>query len=126
MNTTTYVATVAPFDTAATVDSAPQARVRYIDENRVFVGVCRVSHDSIGSITGYGIDFWVTVDTLARQVHQHIMELVAARKINRVTTFQELRPDLADKINKSPELAALGPTGLAYVQLRVTDLLRFG
>ena len=124
--TTAYVASVTPFETAATEDSAPLARVRYVDDKYTFIGVTRIKHDALSSVTGYGVDFWVTVDKLARQVHQHLMELVAARKITRVTTFQELRPDVADKINRSPERAALGPTERSYVQLRVTDLLRFG
>lgn len=124
--TIAYVATVTPFDTAATEDSAPLARIRYVNDKYTYVGVTHIKHDALSSVTGYGVDFWVTVDTLARQVHQHIMDLVATRKIHRVTTFHELAPDIADRINNSPELADLGPTDRAYVHLRVTDLLRFG
>ncbi|CPT78079.1 Uncharacterised protein [Mycobacteroides abscessus] len=126
MTTTTYVATVAPFDTAATEDSGPLARVRYVTENHTFVRVTRVQHDVLPAVTGYGIEFWLTVDTLARQVHRHILELIAARKIHQVTSFQELSPEHRAKIDNSPELADLGPNGLLYVHLRVTDLLRFG
>ncbi|GAA2417784.1 hypothetical protein [Mycolicibacterium llatzerense] len=126
MTTTTYVATVAPFETAATEDSAPLARIRYVNDNHTFVRVTRVQHDALAAVTGYGIDFWLTVDTLARQVHRHILELIAARKSNHVTSFQELSPEHREKINTSPELADLGPTGLLYLHLRVTDLLRFG
>lgn len=124
--TTTYVASVAPFDTAATADSAPLARIRYVNDHHTYVGMTRIQHDALTAATGYSVDFWVTVDTLARQVHRHILELVVARTLRRITTFEELAPEVIDRINNSPELLALGPTGQAYVHLRVTDLLRFG
>lgn len=126
MTVNTYIATVTPFETAATEDSAPLARVRYVNDKHTFVSMARIQHDALSAVTGYSVDYWVTVDTLARQIHNHILELVNARKINHVTTFHELRPDVADKINRSPELAALGLAERTYVQLRVTDLLRFG
>lgn len=124
--TATYVASVTPFDTAATEDSAPLARIRYVNDHRTYVGMTRIQHEALASATGYAVDFWVTVDTVARQVHRHILELVAARKSRRITTFEELAPEVVDRINNSPELLTLGPVGQAYVHLRVTDLLRFG
>lgn len=126
MPTPTYVATVAPFETAATEDSAPLARIRYINDHDTFVHVTRVQHDALAAVTGYGVDFWLRVDTLARQVHRYILELVATRESRHVTTFQELSREHRDKISNSPELADLGPTGQLYLRLRVTDLLRFG
>ena len=50
MTTTTYVATVAPFETAATEDSAPLARIRYVNDNHTFVRVTRVQHDALDQV----------------------------------------------------------------------------
>lgn len=131
MTTITYVATVALYGgqggALATDDSvAPTARVRFVNDHYTYTGVCNIRHDRLRAITGYSVDFWEHVDTLARCVHRYIQELVAAGKIRSVTTFQELPAEVADAINGDPELASFGPTGRTYVHLRVTDLLRFG
>lgn len=130
MTTITYVATVALFgghgDAAANDGVVPTARVRFVNDHYTYIGVCNIPHDRLRAVTGYSIDFWQHVETLARPVHRYIQKLVEARKIHSVTTFQELPPEVADAINNDPELVDFGPTGRAYVQLRVTDLLRFG
>lgn len=130
MTTITYVATVALFgghgDAAANDGVVPTARVRFVNDHYTYIGVCNIPHDRLRAVTGYSIDFWQHVETLARPVHRYIQKLVEAGKIHSVTTFQELSPEVADAINNDPELVDFGPTGRAYVQLRVTDLLRFG
>lgn len=131
MTTITYVATVALYGgqggALATDDSvAPTARVRFVNDHHTYTGVCNIRHDRLRAITGYGVDFWEHVDTLARCVHRYIQQLVAAGTIRSVTTFQELPAEVADAINSAPELASFGPTGRTYVHLRVTDVLRFG
>ncbi|MBX8690616.1 MULTISPECIES: hypothetical protein [Mycolicibacterium] len=130
MTTITYVATVALFAgrrQGCTDDSgAPTARVRFVNDHYTYIGVYNIPHDRLRAVTGYGTDFWEHIDTLARRAHRYIQTLVAAGELQSVTAFQELPPEVADAINNDPELVDLGPTGRAYVQLRVTDLLRFG
>ncbi|ETZ56997.1 hypothetical protein L841_3179 [Mycobacterium sp. MAC_080597_8934] len=130
MTTITYVATVALFagqGRASAGDSvAPTARVRFVNGHYTYIGVYNIPHDRLRAVTGYSTDFWEQVDILARRVHRYIQKLVDDGKIQRVTTFEELPPEVADEINNDPELVDFGPTGRLYVQLRVTDLLRFG
>lgn len=130
MTTITYVATVALFagqGTASADDSvAPTARVRFVNDRYTYIGVYNIPHDRLRAVTGYSTDFWEHVDILARSVRRYIHKLVAAGKVQSVTTFEELPPEVADAINNDPEIVDFGPTGRAYMHLRVTDLLRFG
>ncbi|MBP2456248.1 hypothetical protein [Mycolicibacterium lutetiense] len=131
MTTITYIATVALFGGQggglATDDRvAPTARVRFVNDHHTYIGVCNIRHDRLRAVTGYSIDFWEHVDTLARYVHRYIQKLIAAGEVQSITTFQELPQEVADTINNDPELVDFGPTGRVYVHLRVTDLLRFG
>lgn len=130
MTTITYVATVALFDghgeAALEGSGAPTARVRFVNDHYTYVGVYNIPHDRLRAVTGYSTDFWEHVETLARPVHRYIQKLVAAGKVKSVTAFEELPPEVADVINNDPALVDFGPTGRLYVQLRVTDLLRFG
>jgi hypothetical protein len=123
---TTYVASVSPFTTAASEDSRPLARVRYVNDSAIYVKVADVSHDALPSVTGYPVEFWLRIDHLARQVHHYLAELFAARKIVPVTTFEELPAPIIARIHASSEVARLGPVETTYLQLRITDLLRFG
>lgn len=124
--TTTYVASVSPFTTAAPDDSGPVARVRYVNDSAIYVKVTDVSHDALPSVTGYPVEFWLRIDHLARQAHQYLADLIAARKIAQVTTFEELPPGVVARVRASGEVAQLGPVETTYLQLRITDLLRFG
>ncbi|MFY2859295.1 MULTISPECIES: hypothetical protein [Mycobacterium] len=124
--TSTYVATVSPFGGSAPGDGAALARVRYVNDHATYVAVTDVSHEALPDVTGYPLEFWLTIDQLARQAHHYLAELVATGKLARVSTFQELPPTVAGRIHDSLGLARLGPVEQVYVQLRVTDLLRFG
>lgn len=124
--TSTYVATVSPFGGAAPGDGAAVARVRYVNDHATYVAVTDVSHEALPDVTGYPLEFWLTIDQLARQAHHYLAELVATGKLARVSTFQELPPTVAGRIHDSLGLARLGAVEQVYVQLRVTDLLRFG
>lgn len=90
--TTTYVASVSPFTATARDDRSPVARVRYVSDGAIYVKVADVSHDALPSVTGYPIEFWLRIDHLARQAHHYLADLIAARKIAQVTTFEELPP----------------------------------
>lgn len=124
--TTTYVASVSPFTTAASDDSRPLARVRYVNDCSIYVKVTDVSHDALPSVTGYPVEFWLRIDHLARQTHSYLAELFATRKAVPVTEFQELPAWVVARIHASSEVARLGPVETTYLQLRITDLLRFG
>lgn len=124
--TTTYVASVSPFTTAASDDSRPLARVRYVNDSAIYVKVADVTHDALPSVTGYPVEFWLRIDHLARQAHRYLGELFTARKAVPVTTFEELPPAVVARIHASSEVAQLGPIETTYLQLRITDLLRFG
>lgn len=124
--TTTYVASVSPFTATARDDSNPVARVRYVNDSAIYVKVADVSHDALSSVTGYPVEFWLRIDHLARQAHQYLAGLFAASKIAPVTTFEELPPTVVARIRASSEVARLGPVETTYLQLRITDLLRFG
>lgn len=89
-------------------------------------GQIRLSQPALPEVTGYPVEFWLTIDQLARQAHHYLAELVATGKLARVSTFEELPPTVAGRIHDSLGLARLGPVEQVYVQLRVTDLLRFG
>ncbi|MEX7472753.1 hypothetical protein AB4Z39_23905 [Mycobacterium adipatum] len=124
--TTTYVASVSPFTTVASDDSSPVARVRYVNDSAIYVKVADIRHEALPSVTGYPVDFWLRIDQLARQAHRYLAELIAARKIAQVTTFEELPATVVARIHDSSEVARLGPIEMTYLQLRITDLLRFG
>ena len=66
------------------------------------------------------------IDHLARQAHRYLADLFAARKAVPVTAFQELPAWVVARIHASSEVARLGPVETSYLQLRITDLLRFG
>jgi hypothetical protein len=121
--TTTYVASVSPFTTDS---SSPIARVRYVNDGATYVKVADVSHDALPSVTGYPVEFWLRIDHLARQAHRYLADLIAARKIPQVTTFEELPAAVIARLHASSEVARLGPVETTYLQLRITDLLRFG
>jgi len=91
--TSTYVATVSPFGGAAPCDGAALARVRYVNDHATYVGVTDVSHDALPQVTGYPVEFWLTIDQLARHAHHYLADLVATRKLVRVSTFQEFAAD---------------------------------
>jgi hypothetical protein len=122
----TYVATVSPFGADARPGSGALARVRYINDHATYVAVTDVSHDALHRVTGHSIEFWMTIDQLARQAHRYLASQMAAGKLSPVTNFEELPPAEAGRIHDSLGLARLGPVEQVYVQLRITDLLRFG
>jgi hypothetical protein len=122
--TTTYVASVSPFTTGAE-HGCPLARVRYVNGGATYVKVTDVTHDALPSVTGYPVEFWLRIDHLARQAHRYLAELVAARKLAPITTFEELPAAVIARIHASSEVARLGPVETTYLQLRITDLLRF-
>lgn len=124
--TTTYVASVSPFTAAARDDNSPVARVRYVNDGAIYVKVADISHDALPAVTGYPVEFWLRIDHLARQAHHYVADLMAARKIAQVTAFEELPPAVVARIRASSEVARLGPVETIYLQLRITDLLRFG
>ncbi|MBX9918580.1 MAG: hypothetical protein K2Y33_01930 [Mycolicibacterium frederiksbergense] len=126
MTTTTYVASVSPFTAVASDNSSPLARVRYVNGSAIYVKVADIRHDALPSVTGYPIEFWLRIDQLARQAHRYLAELIASRKIVQITTFEELPAAVIERIRASSEVAQLGPVGTTYLQLRITDLLRFG
>lgn len=124
--TSTYVATVSPFGGAAPGDGSALARVRYVNDHATYVAVTDVSHEALPEVTGYPVEFWLTIDQLARQAHEYLAKLLSTGKLARVSTFEELPTTVAGRIHDSLGLARLGPVEQVYVQLRVTDLLRFG
>lgn len=124
--TTTYVASVSPFTAVASDNASPVARVRYVNDAAIYVKVADVSHDALPSITGYPVEYWLRIDHLARQAHDYLAGLIAAEKLRPVTAFEELPAAIIARIHTSSEVAQLGPVETTYLQLRITDLLRFG
>lgn len=124
--TTTYVASVTPFASVAGDTASPVARVRYVNDGAIYVKVADVSHDALPSVTGYPVEFWCRIDYLARQAHRYLAELIAAEKLSPVTAFEELPAPVIARIQTSSKVAQLGPAETTYIQLRITDLLRFG
>lgn len=124
--TTTYVASVSPFTTVASDDSSPVARVRYVNDSAIYVKVADIRHEALPSVTGYPVDFWLRIDQLARQSPPLPRRTNRCAKIAQVTTFEELPATVVARIHDSSEVARLGPIEMTYLQLRITDLLRFG
>lgn len=123
---TSYVASVSPFTTTAGDNGTPLARVRYVNDGAIYVKVADICHDALPSVTGYPVEFWLRIDHLARQAYSYLAELIAARRIVQVTRFEELPAAVIARIHASSEVARLGPVETTYLQLRITDLLRFG
>ena len=57
---------------------------------------------------------------------EKVYDLDMNKKTYQVTTFEELPPGVVARVRASGEVAQLGPVETTYLQLRITDLLRFG
>lgn len=118
-----FVASVKPFDTVASADLPPLARVRY-GRGSAFIRWRHISHDALVAETGRPLDYWLRIDAYAAQLIYQVRELISKARIPAVADFADLHNHLDANTGWGEPIDSLSHEDFAAVQWRFTDRIR--
>ncbi|WP_082956768.1 hypothetical protein [Mycolicibacter sinensis] len=122
-STPEFVASVKPFDTVASGDAHPLARVRY-GRGTAFVRWRHIRHDTLLAETGRTLDYWLRIDAYASQIIYQVRELISKARIPAVADFADLHNHLDANTGWGNPIDSLSAEDFAAVQWRFTDRIR--